>query len=434
LSKETQKIVIVGGGFAGLSAAKSLGGDSRFEVLLLDRRNYHLFQPLLYQVATSGLNPSDIAHPIRTTLSKYKNVKVRLANVTRVDSQAKQVECDFGRVSYDTLILACGATHSYFGNESWEEFAPGLKTISQAIEIRRRLLLAFEKANNIDDLTEKRRLLTFAVVGAGPTGVELAGAVCELSRHTLINDFENISREDIRVILVEGSSRVLGTFHESLSAQALKDLKKMGAEVILNTHVTRVDASGVMLGEQAMPAATVVWAAGVEPAPINKTVTEKLDNKRLIVDQYCQVLDSDDIFAIGDQACFRTVQGNALPGLAPVALQQGRYVAKFLQKSASGQQPKPFRYMDKGAMATIGRNKAVLEAFGIRLYGLPAWVAWLAVHIIYLIGFRNRLLVILQWIWGYFTFSKGERLIINRDWRLSRDKRPYSEYEQGRKE
>ena len=408
-------IVVVGGGFGGLSVARTLGGKHGIDVTLIDRRNHHLFQPLLYQVATAGLSPAEIAAPIRGIVSRHRNVRVLLGNVTDLDLPAKALKFGTTTLSYDVLVLACGAKHSYFGHSEWEEHAPGLKTLEQATEIRRRILLAFELAETESDPEIQKELLTFAIVGGGPTGVELAGAIAEISRTSLRRDFRRIRPERTRVILIEAGPRVLASFAESLSQRAAQDLEGLGVQIWTSTRVTQVDAEGVTLGKERLRARTVIWAAGVQPSSLSRKLGVALDpTGRVCVNEDLSLPGFPDVFIIGDQAHFPDGKGGALPGIAPVAIQQGRHVAKILQHP---EKRSPFRYMDKGMMATIGRKRAVVESAGLKWGGFFAWITWLVVHIYYLIGFRNRLFVLMQWAWAYLTFRRGARLIVNKDWR-----------------
>ena len=413
---DNKKVVIVGGGFAGINAAKKLGNKKGVDVVLVDKRNHHLFQPLLYQVATAALNPAEIAYPIRTILSKYRNVDVKLSKVTGIDKDNKLVIMEDGEMDYDYLILACGSTHSYFGNNEWENFAPGLKTLSQSTEIRRRVLMAFEKAASEKDIAKQRQHLTFVIVGGGPTGVELAGAIGELSRYTVHKDFKNLDTRTTRVILIEGGSRVLGMYPENLSAKAMHNLEQLGVQVWVNAYVTNIDNNGVHMGDEFVKASTVIWAAGVEASALNKELGVELDRGRVKTNEFCQIPGCEEIYVLGDQSCHEQ-NGRPLPGLAPVAIQQGKYAAKQILDRINGKTIKPFSYQDKGSMATIGRNKAVMNAFGLRISGFVAWIAWLFVHIMYLVGFKNRLIVLFQWAWSYLSFKKGSRLIIDRKWR-----------------
>lgn len=412
-----KKIVIVGGGFAGINAAKTLATNKNLSIVLIDRRNHHLFQPLLYQVATAGLSPAEIASPIRSIMNPYPNVDVVLGNVVSVDKTKKTVSTEINQYEYDYLILACGAKHSYFGNPEWEEYAPGLKTLEQATEMRRRILLAYEMAEMEKDPTKQKQHLTFLIVGGGPTGVELAGAIAEISRFTLEKDFRHIDPANTRVILVEAGKRVLSSFSPKLSKIATRDLEKLGVQIWTNTRVTKINAQEVQLGAETLKASTILWAAGVTPSSIGKELGVALDSVgRVIVEPDLSVKQFSNIFVLGDQASFVTEKG-PLPGLAPVAMQQGRWAAKNIIADFEGRERKPFKYVDKGSMATIGRRKAVMQAFGLEMSGVFAWYAWLFVHIYYLIGFKNRFFVFYQWMWSYFTFSKGARLISSSDWK-----------------
>ncbi len=413
-----KKVIIIGAGFAGLSAAKSLGRKKDFQVLVIDRRNYHLFQPLLYQVATAGLSPSEIAVPIRGELSRFKNTQVVMASVEKIDVHHKKVFTRDKEYSYDYLVLSSGAQHSYFGKDQWEEFAPGLKTLEQATEIRRRILDAFEQAEKETDPEKRKALLTFVIVGAGPTGVEMAGSIAEISRHTLERDFRNIDPSRTRVILIESGDRVLGAMDEKLSKQATRDLEEIGVQVWTGTRVTEVKEEGVFLGAEFINARTVIWAAGVAPSNLGKALGVPLDRVgRVIVGKDLSVPTQPDVFVIGDLAAFTDDKGNTLPGLAPVAMQQGRHVALNLVKRSKEKPTAKFQYFDKGAMATIGRRRAVMEFRGWTASGLVAWLAWLFVHIFYLIGFQNKVFVFVRWMYSYITFNKGSRLIISRQWR-----------------
>lgn len=411
-------VIIVGAGFAGLNAAKKLGRMSEVNVTLIDKRNHHLFQPLLYQVSTAALSPADIATPIRAVLAKFKNTRVLLGHVNSVDLAKKQVHLDDQTHSYDYLILACGAKHSYFGKNEWETNAPGLKTLEQATEIRRRILMAFEMAEQITDTEQQKKYQTFIIVGGGPTGVEMAGSIAELSRHTFAKDFKNFNPSRTRVILIETGQRILASFAPSLSEKAAEDLEKLGVQVWTNSKVTDITPAGVFMGSEFVAASTVIWAAGVAPTGINQTLGVPLDRGgRVIVEADCSIKDHPEVFVLGDQAHFIGPDGKALPGLAPVASQQGKYVVKVIQSRLENKNAEAFQYRDKGAMATIGRNKAIAEMGPIKLHGFIAWMAWLVVHIYYLIGFKNRFLVFTQWAWSYLTYKKGARLILNKEWR-----------------
>ncbi|MBY0371039.1 FAD-dependent oxidoreductase [bacterium] len=415
---QKKRVFIVGGGFGGLNAAKSLDRRKDLDVVLLDRRNHHLFQPLLYQVATAGLSPAEIAVPIRSLFSASSNTSVRLANVQKVDLPAQRLETDAGAFEYDYLILACGSKHSYFGHPEWEDFAPGLKTLEQATEIRRRVLTAFEKAECEQDPEKQKQLLTFVVVGAGPTGVELAGALGEISRFTLSRDFKRIDPARTRVILIEAGPRILASFSEKLARHAARDLEQLGVQIWTSSRVTEVSAEGVRLGGEQVRAATVLWAAGVQPSSLGKTLGLPLDKVgRVPVETDLSLAGYPRVFVIGDQAACAGKDGAMLPGLAPVAIQQGRWAASNLLADLAGKPRQPFRYLDKGQMATIGRKKAVAQTGKIQFTGFTAWMAWLFVHIYYLIGFKNRLFVLAEWAWAYLFFSRGARLIVQKEWR-----------------
>ncbi|MEA9357517.1 NAD(P)/FAD-dependent oxidoreductase [Bacteriovorax sp. PP10] len=417
-------VVIIGGGFGGLKAAKVLADYTDLvDVTLIDKRNYHLFQPLLYQVATAGLSPADIATPIRNVLSDAKNVTVYMDEIKSVNPQINSFEAGTVSSKYDYIILACGATHSYFGKDHWEEFAPGLKTLEMATEIRRRILMAFESAEKEADKNRQKEWLTFVVVGGGPTGVEMAGAISEIARQTMEADFRNIDPKDTRVILIEAGKRVLASFNETLSIDAKADLKNLGVEVLNEARVTDINANGVALAdaagvEQKIASKTVVWAAGVRPSPINATLNVPLDKAgRIIVSKKLSVESYPNLFVIGDQAHFDEPDGKVLPGLAPVAIQMGKHAAKNIIRLIKNEASLDFKYVDKGQMATIGRKLAVMEFKGIKARGTFAWLAWLFVHIYYLIGFKNRMFVMMQWTWSYITFNRGARLITKKDWK-----------------
>lgn len=408
------RIVIVGAGFGGLSAAHALGNE-QVDVVIIDRGNYHLFQPLLYQVATAGLSPADIAAPIRGIVGRYDNITVLLGEVRGVDTAQRVVHMDDRTIAYDFLILATGARHAYFGHDEWERFAPGLKRIEDAIEIRRRILLAFERAECEDDEDERRRLMNFVVVGGGPTGVEMAGAMAELARRALARDFKHIDPRAARIILVEAGPRVLPTFPEALSREAEQQLERLGVEVRKGAPVTAVDSDGVIVGDERIEARTVIWAAGIAASPAAIWIGADHDRAgRIKVNPDLSVPGHPEIFAIGDTALSMDQNGKPLPGVAPVAKQQGYYVARLIKARLKGKQIGPFRYRDYGNLATIGRKAAVIDFGKIRLHGLVAWLIWTIAHIYYLIGFRNRLLVAINWLWAYFTFQRGARLITGR--------------------
>ncbi len=408
-------VVIVGGGFGGLYAARRLAKEAGLvDVTLIDKQNYHLFQPLLYQVATAGLSAGSIASPIRGVLRKAKNVTVRLAEATGVDLAAKTVQLkDAPPLAYDQLILTAGVRHSYFGHGEWEEFAPGLKSVDDALEVRRRVLVAFERAEVERDEKEREALLTFVVVGAGPTGVELAGALAELSRFTFARDFRVIDPKKARIVLIEAGPRVVSAFSERLSGKALASLQRLGVDVRLHTRVTKVDATGVTIGDTFLPSRTVLWAAGVEASPLAKSLGVRLDRLgRVVVNDDLTIPGHADAYCIGDLASFQLPDGHTLPGLAPVAIQQGKHVGENVAAALRGKPPRPFVYFDKGIMATIGRAAGIAQTGKLELWGLLGWLGWLFIHIIFLIGFRNRVLVLLEWSWAYLTYQRGARLII----------------------
>lgn len=408
------RVVIVGAGFGGLSAAKALA-EADAEVVVIDRRNHHLFQPLLYQVATAGLAPTQIANPIRSVLGLQSNARVMLGEATGVDTGAREVLIGDRRLPYDYLVLSTGATHSYFGRDDWAPFAPGLKTLDDALELRRRILLAFEYAELEEDPDERRRLLTFVVIGGGPTGVEMAGAIAELARRALTRDFRAIQSAMAEVILVEAGPRVLGAFPEPLSAYAKSALERLGVTVRVGAAVTACDCSGVTLGDERIETKTVLWAAGVKASPAARWLGVEGDRAgRVAVGPDLSVPGSPEIFVIGDTAQAQGRKG-PLPGLAPVAKQQGDYVGRLIDRRIRGKRSmKPFRYADSGILATVGRKAAVVAMGGLRLRGGFAWLLWSVAHVYFLIGFRNRLAVTIDWAWAYLTFERGARLITGR--------------------
>lgn len=414
-------VVIAGAGFAGLNCARELARDKAFRITLIDRTNHHLFQPLLYQVAMAELNPADISAPIRSIFRDHHNVSVKLGEITAVHPERKRVDSTAGSIDYDYLVIATGARHAYFGNDHWEETAPGLKTLEQATEIRRRVLTAFETAENSSDPEEQSRLLTFVVVGGGPTGVELAGAIAEMGRFTLKRDFRRIDPRRARVILVEAGERILAPYPESLSDRATRDLAKLGVEVRLGIPVSNVTANGVQLGDDFIEARTCLWAAGVAPSPLGRVLDVECDRAgRVMVAPDLSVPGHPEIAVAGDLAHFAHGLDAPLPGVAPVAVQQGRHIGKQLRREYKGKPRKPFRFRDYGSMATIGHNKAIAKIGPVRLAGYPAWLAWVFLHIWTLTGFRNRVFVMLQWAWVYFTHRRGARLILGHDWRFYR--------------
>lgn len=407
----TPHVVIVGGGFGGLYAARRLSrGAAR--VTLVDRQNYHLFQPLLYQVATAGLSPGDIATPIRALVARQSNVTVCLGDVQRIDLANRTVVLADGELRYDFLILAAGVRHAYFGRDEWEAFAPGLKTLDDALEIRRRVLTAFENAEREEDEARRKAWLSFVVVGGGPTGVELAGAIAELARFTVAGDFRRFDPRQARVLLVEAGDRVLSAFDRELSAKALASLQKLGVEVRLSTRVTDVTAAGVRLGDEPIAAKTVLWGAGVAASPLSKTLGVALDRSgRVQVQSDLTIPGYSTAYVVGDLASFALPDGSTLPGLAPVAIQQGEHAADNVLAAALGQPTEPFRYVDKGIMATVGRASGIAQSGALKLSGFLGWLAWLFIHILYLIGFRNRVVVLIQWAWAWFTYGRSARLI-----------------------
>ena len=404
-------VVIVGAGFGGLEAAKKLGKEA-VRVTVIDRTNHHLFQPLLYEVATAALSPADIAAPIRGILNDFANTEVILAEVKSVDVVAKTVNIGDREIGYDYLILATGSRHSYFGHDEWEKLAPGLKSLEDAVEIRRRLLLAFEYAEKITDEAAKAAAMTFVVIGGGPTGVEMAGAIAEIARYTLAKDFRHIDPASARVVLVEGDPRVLSGFPEDLSVSAMKQLKQLGVEVRTGIHAKNLTDAGVEVGEEFIPCRLKIWAAGNVASFVGKTMGVPVDKAgRVIVNDDLTIPGHPEVQVIGDLANFTHQTGKPLPGVSPVAMQQGRHAARNIVAMSDGRKPQRFRYWDKGSMATIGRNKAVADLRFLHLSGLPAWLVWLFVHIIFLVGFRNRIAVLIQWAWSYISFNKGARLI-----------------------
>jgi NADH:ubiquinone reductase (H+-translocating) len=409
--RDTAEVVIIGGGFAGMRAAQALR-RAPVRVTILDRRNHHLFQPLLYQVATAGLNPSDIAYPIRTVLRRQKNARVLLADVTAIDTTAKTVEFDDGSIQYDYLLIATGATHSYFGHPEWAPLAPGLKTIEDALEIRSRVFLAYEEAERTLDRAQQEECLTFVVVGGGPTGVELAGTLAEIAHHSMKRDFRTIDPDAARVILIEGMDRVLPPYPEELSQAARRQLEKLGVTVRTGCLVTAIDEHGVTVGaSERIPARTVLWAAGVAASPLARSLGAPLDRAgRVQVTAELTVPGHPEVFVAGDLAAV-SCAGVPVPGVAPAAIQEGIHAARNIRLSIAGEPLVPFRYRDKGSLATIGRAAAVANFKRVKLTGFLAWWAWWAIHILFLIGFRSRLLVMFGWAWSYFTFQRGARLI-----------------------
>jgi len=413
------RVVIVGAGFGGLNAAQALA-RARARITIVDRRNYHTFQPLLYQVATAGLSPGEIAAPIRSILRSDKNIEVLMAEVTGFDLNRRVVLTPDGEIPYDYLIVAAGAGHSYFGHDDWEPYAPGLKTIEDALEIRRRVLLAFELAERQAAAGETKSNLNFLVVGGGPTGVELAGTLAEISRHALAHEFRSIDPARTHILLIEGGPRILPAYAEDLSRSAEQQLNHLGVEVRTSTVVTLVEPGAVYFGATRFPATVILWAAGVAASPLGKKLGVAVDRAgRVPVQPDLTIPGHPEVFVIGDLAAAKDEQGKLLPGVAPVAMQQGNYVAKLIRKEVESahvgggfdsDRPK-FHYWDKGSLATIGRAAAVAQFGKIHISGFLAWLSWLFIHILFLIGFRNRLLVFIQWAWSYVTYERGARLI-----------------------
>lgn len=405
------RVVIIGAGFGGLAAAKALA-NKPVQVTVLDRENHHLFQPLLYQVAAAGLSPANIAQPVRSILRGKKNVEVLMAEVSAIDVAAKTVTAGGRDLAFDYLIVATGARHSYFGHPEWEEFAPGLKSLDDALDIRRRLLLAFEKAEVTTDPVERERLLTFVVVGAGPTGVEMAGAISEIARETMLSDFRNIDPKEAQVILLDAADRVLPVFDPKLSKSAEYQLRNLKVTVKLGVAVKGVDAEGVTTANGVIRARTVIWAAGNSASPLVKQLPGTLDRAgRMQVTPELHLPDHPHVFVIGDTAHCLGKDGKPLPGVSPVAMQQGKLAAKNILSVIAGKAMQPFSYWDRGSMATIGRHRAVADVHFMKFDGIPAWLAWVFVHLLFLMDFRNRISVFLIWMWSYFTRDQGARLI-----------------------
>ena len=410
-SEAAPRVVIVGGGFGGLYAARALG-DAALDVAVVDRTNHHVFQPLLYQVATASLSPSQIAYPIRGVLRHQSNTRVLLAEVTAVDVAGRKVLLRDGELSYDYLVLATGARHSYFGHPEWEPLAPGLKTLDDALDIRSRILGAFERAERESDPERRRALLTFVVVGGGPTGVELAGAIGEIACKVLARDFRTFDTREARTILVEAGPRILPMFPEPLSGKAERSLERLCVEVRTGEAVTRMEPGAVWIGGDRIASGTVLWAAGVAPSSLARSLGVPLDRAgRVVVNADLTIPGHPEVFVIGDLAACTDAAGKPLPGLAPVAIQQGEHAARAIVRAMRGEAREPFRYRDRGTMATVGRAAAVVTLGRLRLSGYPAWLLWCFIHILWLIGFRNRFLVMVEWAWAYLRFERSARLI-----------------------
>jgi len=411
------RVVIVGGGFGGLYAARGLR-TATAAVTVIDRANHHLFQPLLYQVATAVLAPSDIASPLRWLLRRQRNTTVLLAEATSVDPVKRVVHLDRSEdVPYDYLLLATGARHSYFGKPEWEALAPGLKSLDDAREMRRRFLLAFEEAERTDDPEERRAALTFVIVGGGPTGVELAGMLPEVARYSMRNDFRRFDISKTRVLLLEGGPRLLPTYPEELSARAKRDLEQLGVEVRTSSYVTGIEPDHVCIGSERIPTRTIFWAAGNQASPLGRSLGAPLDRAgRVLVEPDLSVPGHPEIFVCGDLAAMKNADGSWVPAVAPAALQMGECAARNVTRILAGDPTQPFHYVNKGDLATIGRHRAVASIAGLKIAGPIAWFIWLFVHILYLAGFRNRMLVLLEWAFAYFTYERGARILTDRDW------------------
>ena len=411
MRKDKARVIVVGGGFGGLYAARALA-HLPVQLTVLDRKNHHTFQPLLYQVATAGLSPGDISAPVRWVLRKARNAEVLLANVTSFDLDRREVIAEEMRLPYDFLVVAAGATHAYFGHQDWEQFAPGLKTLEDALEIRNRVLLAFELAEREAAVTGQHTPLAFVVVGGGPTGVELAGTLAEITRTALARDFRAIDPKRTRILLLEGGPRVLPAYAQDLSNDAQRQLEQLGVEVRTSTMVTGLGPHAVRIGDKFLSATVTLWAAGVAASPLGRALGVELDPVgRVLVQPDLSIPGHPEVFVIGDLAAFRAPDGGMLPGVAPVAIQEGKAVAQNIKRDLSGQRRQDFHYVDKGSLAAIGRAAAVAQFGKVHISGFLAWLSWLFVHIFFLIGFRNRFVVMFQWAWSYFTFERGVRLI-----------------------
>ncbi len=415
-TEQSPHVIIIGGGFGGLYAARALDGTS-VRVTVVDRRNFHLFQPLLYQVATAALSPADIAAPIRHILRKQRNTSVILAEVADIDADSRAVILGDGRsLGYDYLIVAAGAVDQYFGHDEWEKYAPGLKTVEDSVRIRRRFLSAFEAAEQEPSAEVRKNLLTFVVIGGGPTGVEMAGAFAEIAHHSLRRDFRNIDPSTARVMLLEGGPRLLSAYPDELSQKALVALERLGVDVRLDSIVTEIEDGAVCVGDERITAKNVVWAAGVAASPLGAALGAETDRMgRVVVAPDLSVPDHPEIFVVGDLASFAYQTGAPLPGVAPVAMQEAKAAAANILRSVRGAPREQFRYRDKGSMATIGRASAVARIAGVNMSGAIAWLAWLFIHILFLIGFRNRLIVLIQWAWSYLTWQRSARLIVGHE-------------------
>ena len=411
VDKNRKRIVIIGGGFGGLKAAESLA-RLPVQITLVDRKNHHTFQPLLYQVATAGLSPAEIAAPIREILARHENIEVLLGEVVGFDLQQRIVKLHGFDLPYDYLVVAAGASHAYFGHDEWEALAPGLKTIEDALEIRRRVLLAFEMAERHAATTGEHLPLTFVVVGGGPTGVELAGTLAEITRRSLSDDFRNIDPKLTRIVLLEAGSSVLASYPDDLRESAKRQLERLGVDVRLNSAVTGVRLGEIQVGSEIVQATLVLWAAGVSASPLGRALDGPVDRAgRVLVEADLSLPGHPEVFVIGDLASLKQAEGAQLPGVAPVAMQEGKWVARQIAADLAGNPRVPFHYVDKGSLATIGRAAAVAQFGKVHISGFLAWLSWLFIHIFFLIGFRNRIIVMIQWAWSYFTYDRSARLI-----------------------
>ncbi|MCC6278532.1 MAG: NAD(P)/FAD-dependent oxidoreductase [Oligoflexia bacterium] len=414
-----KSVAIIGAGFGGLTAAKILANSKHLDVHIFDRRNHHLFQPLLYQVAMAGLNPSDVAIPIRRLFNRSASIDIVMAEVESVDIVNSKIKFDDAWKNFDYIIIACGTKHSYFGRNEWEVMAPGLKNIEQATEIRRRILTAFELAEKETNKASQESFLSFAIIGGGPTGVELAGAIAEMAKCTLSDDYKKANLRLTKVFLIESGPRILPTFPERLSKMAKKELEDVGVTVLEKSHASDLSLEGLKANQEWINCKTIIWAAGVRPVTLAENISSEKDKQgRLNVLHDLSLPTNKNIFAVGDVAAFKTNEGQPLPGIAPVAVQQGRFVAKQILNDIDSKPRGHFKYWDKGMMATIGRSRAVVVSGKLQLSGFLAWLAWVFVHVIYLMRFKNRVFVFFQWVWGYFSFGHGARLITHKTWRF----------------
>ncbi len=413
---KSKHAVIIGGGFAGVNAAKELKNSS-FKVTIVDKSNHHLFQPLLYQVATAALSPGDIAVPIRALFTKSDNINVVLGEVVDIHKEQKKLILSEGdEISYDYLIVAVGASYNYFGNESWKQHAPGLKTLSNALDIREQILLSLEEAERINNPEKRKPFLTYVVIGGGPTGVEMAGAIAEIAKRNMMRDYRNFKKGETQIYLVEATETILNGFDDPLPEKAHESLEKMGVNILLNSPVQEIKENGVQLKDRFIETPNIIWAAGVSASPLVQKLEEETDRiGRVKVNADLSISSDKDIFIVGDAAYFEDEKGKELPGIAPVAIQQGKFLGKLLKKEAREEQRPEFKYLDKGSMATIGRAKAIADIKGLKMSGFIAWLMWGFVHIFFLIGFRNRFRVFAEWFWYYITFKRGVRLINNKE-------------------